>query len=140
MGKPARVSPVIFLLVILLVTSGETTEAKPWWKKVGDSIGNIVGGVGEAVGNFKTVMGLSLTGGPCVRELLSVSTNVFSEWCIALNDPRAPMYMNIEELPSGVSIHSILKKPVNFIKKHYPNFLKAWRFNQKNKRKPRRAL
>ncbi|CAL9213351.1 unnamed protein product [Arabidopsis halleri] len=141
MGKPASVSPAIFLLVILLVTAGETTEAKPWWEKVGDSIGNIVGGVGDAVGNFKAVeMGLSLKGGSCVRELLSVSTNIFSEWCIALNDPRAPMYMKIENIPTGVSIDSILKKPVDFIKQHYPNFLKVWNFNQKTKRKPRRAL
>lgn len=135
MGKP--VSPAIFLLVILLVTTGEKAEAKSWWNKFGE----IAKGVGEAVGNFKAVeMGLSLKGGSCVRELLSVSTNIFSEWCIALNDPRAPMYMKIENIPSGVSIDSILKKPVDFIKSHYPNFLKAWNFNQKSKRKPRRAL
>ncbi|AEE27269.1 hypothetical protein AtNW77_Chr1g0000331 [Arabidopsis thaliana] len=141
MGKPRSVSPTIFLLVILLVTAGEKTEAKPWWKKVGDSIGNIAGGIRNAVGNYKPVeMGLSLKGGFCVRKLLSLNTNVFSEWCIALNDPRAPMYMKIENIPSGVSIESILKKPIDLIKNHYPNFLKVWNFNQKIKRKPRRAL
>lgn len=137
-----RASPAIVLLVILLVATGETTEAKPWWQKVGDSIGGVVGQVGEAVGNFKAVeMGLSLGGGSCVREILSVSTNVFDEWCIALNDPRAPMYMNIENIPTDVSIGSILKKPIDYIKKQYPNFWKAWSFNQnKKKKKPRRAL
>ncbi|CAD5311411.1 unnamed protein product [Arabidopsis thaliana] len=95
MGKPRSVSPTIFLLVILLVTAGEKTEAKPWWKKVGDSIGNIAGGIRNAVGNYKPVeMGLSLKGGFCVRKLLSLNTNVFSEWCIALNDPRAPMLVH----------------------------------------------
>ncbi|CAN8310898.1 unnamed protein product [Cochlearia groenlandica] len=118
------------------------TEAKSWWEKVGDSIGGVVGDVGKAVGNFKAVeIGLSIDGGSCVREIMSVNTNFTGEECIALNDPRAPMYMKIENVPSDVSVGSILKKPVDYIKKNYPNFWKAWSFNKKNKiRKPRRAL
>ncbi|XP_010474722.1 PREDICTED: uncharacterized protein LOC104754276 [Camelina sativa] len=137
MGKPSRVSQAIFLLVILVLTTGETVEAKPWWKKIGDAVGR----VGEAVGNYKAVeMGLSLKGGECVREIMSVTTNIFSEWCIAKNDPRAPIYMKIEHIPSDVTINSLLKKPVDYIQSHYPNFLAAWNFNKKAKRKPRRAL